>query len=201
MNGLPPEAAGWYGKLPSLGDFASRRLPVDFIEPWDAWLSSVLEASRRRLGNDWLNAYLSCPVWRFLLLPGALSANGWAGVLLASVDRVGRHFPLTVAAPMDKPPATPAALAAFWHWLSALERCALDAIEYDHDAAAFDAALAGVVAPLPAPAASSPIPWRALADGRSLWTAFPVGPDQPFDLHAAAGMPDPAAFAVMLTGR
>src|SRR5690606_36950533 len=29
---------GFYGKLPSRGDFVSRRLPADFIGQWDAWL-------------------------------------------------------------------------------------------------------------------------------------------------------------------
>ena len=28
-------AAGWYGKLPTLGDFASRRLDNDFVDIWD----------------------------------------------------------------------------------------------------------------------------------------------------------------------
>ena len=37
---------GWYGKLPSLGDFASRRLGADFIPPWDAWLQEVIHATR-----------------------------------------------------------------------------------------------------------------------------------------------------------
>ena len=37
-------AAGWYGKLPGLGDFAMRRLPPEFVSHWDAWLQSGLHA-------------------------------------------------------------------------------------------------------------------------------------------------------------
>src|SRR5262249_35940975 len=36
---------GWYGKLPSLGDFASRRLPVEFVKAWDSCLQEVIPAS------------------------------------------------------------------------------------------------------------------------------------------------------------
>ena len=31
------------------------------------------------------------PIWRFVLLPGLIGSNGWAGVLMPSVDRVGRR--------------------------------------------------------------------------------------------------------------
>ncbi len=88
---------GWYGKLPSLGDFASRRLPAEFINAWDAWLQEVLQATRDALGEGWLDCYLTMPIWRFVLLPGLVGPSGWAGVLMPSVDRVGRQFPLTVA--------------------------------------------------------------------------------------------------------
>jgi hypothetical protein len=77
---------GWYGKLPSLGDFASRRVEGDFIEPWDLWLGERLQALRDARGEAWLDAYLHSPPWRFLL--GPASCRGFdpgkavAGVLL-----------------------------------------------------------------------------------------------------------------------
>jgi type VI secretion system protein ImpM len=91
---------GWYGKLPNLGDFASRRLPDEFIRPWDAWLQEVMLTTRSGLGEAWLDCYLTMPIWRFVLMPGLLGPSGWAGVLMPSVDRVGRQFPLTAAAPL-----------------------------------------------------------------------------------------------------
>ena len=57
---------GWYGKLPSLGDFASRRLEADFIEPWDLWLGERMQAQRAAMGDAWLQLYLHSPPWRFL---------------------------------------------------------------------------------------------------------------------------------------
>lgn len=120
---------GWYGKLPGLGDFARRRLPDDFVQPWDAWLQEVLHATRASLGGAWLDGYLTMPIWRFVIVPGAMGASGWAGVLTPSVDRVGRHFPLTIAVPL--PSYTAAAHAAFdgGAWFERVEDAALAALD------------------------------------------------------------------------
>lgn len=88
---------GFYGKIPSEGDFVSRRLPWEFTSVWDEWLQQGLLASRAALGARWLERYLSAPVWRFQIAPGVCGPLGWRGVFFASVDRVGRYFPLTVA--------------------------------------------------------------------------------------------------------
>lgn len=93
---------GFYGKLPALGDFISRRLPHTFIEPWDRWLQTALVRSREQLGNHWLDTYLTSPMWRFVLASGVCGPAGWSGVLMPSVDRVGRYFPLTLACPLPK---------------------------------------------------------------------------------------------------
>ena len=91
---------GFYGKLPSQGDFVSRRLPWVFTEAWDAWMQRGLLTAREQLGERWIECYLSAPVWRFRLAPGLAGAQAWAGLWFPSVDRVGRHFPLTVAIPL-----------------------------------------------------------------------------------------------------
>ena len=96
MNG----ATGFYGKLPCLGDFVTRRLPRELIAPWDQWLQESLTSSRTQLGNDWLDRYLTSPLWRFVLSPGVAGQVGWTGVLMPSVDRVGRYFPLTLSCPL-----------------------------------------------------------------------------------------------------
>jgi type VI secretion system protein ImpM len=87
---------GWYGKIPSLGDFASRRLPSDFIETWDTWLQHSMATSRAALGDRWLDIYLTSPAWRFVCAAGACGPRAVAGLIVPSVDRVGRYFPLTV---------------------------------------------------------------------------------------------------------
>jgi len=130
-------AAGWYGKLPSLGDFASRRLDHDFIEAWDQWLAKGLATWLEREPAAWLERYLHGPCWRFLLTPGALQTAApagaaiWAGVLMPSVDRVGRYFPLTLALPLPVLPAAPVQAQALLNWLHGLEDIALDALDED----------------------------------------------------------------------
>ena len=92
---------GFYGKLASRGDFVSRALPQSFIGPWDSWLAAGLLASQNSLGGDWLNAYLVSPLWRFVLAPGVCGPDAAAGVVMPSIDRVGRYFPLAVVALLD----------------------------------------------------------------------------------------------------
>jgi len=107
MNAMP----GFYGKLPAVGDFVHRRLPESFVDPWHAAMQGVLSAagavSRAPEGQ--------APVWRFVLLPGIAGTVAWSGAMRASVDRVGRAFPLVIAAPLpagDVDATTDAALLA-----------------------------------------------------------------------------------------
>jgi type VI secretion system protein ImpM len=155
-----PRAAvpGWYGKLPSLGDFATRRLPVEFVKTWDAWLQDVITASRDALAERWFDCYLTMPIWRFVFLPGLVTQSGWAGVLMPSVDRVGRHFPLTVAA--ELPSHTSAARAVFEgaEWFADLEDAALAVLDPTRNADDLDEALThSVLAPPPTADADSPV--------------------------------------------
>jgi len=196
--------AGWYGKLPSLGDFASRRLPPEWIAQWDAWLAQGLHQLREAAPQTWLDDYLASPAWRFALLPGSLpdgSGEGLrVGVMIPSVDRVGRYFPLVViSAPLARP-ADGAQVAALWHWAGQLEEIAVNALHEDWSAETLDAALAD--APPPASAiADSRVPpalsallsqaaWDGLR-GCSLWLKADAAPL----VHSA--LPQGAAFAVL----
>jgi type VI secretion system protein ImpM len=89
---------GFYGKLPSHGDFLQRGVNDDFVNHWDAWLQEGIARSRSDLGESWLDVFLTSPLWRFALASGVVGAPVWAGILLPSVDRVGRYFPLTIVA-------------------------------------------------------------------------------------------------------
>jgi len=124
---------GWYGKLPSLGDFAQRRLPTHFVETWDDWLARGLADWRKRDGDAWLDRYLNGPSWRFVLMPGVLGGDdaAWAGVLMPSVDRVGRYFPLTLAQQLAPPAAMATQLDALLSWLQRLDDLAVDALHDD----------------------------------------------------------------------
>ena len=141
---------GWYGKLPTLGDFASRRLEGDFIEPWDVWLGDCLQTQRESMGDAWLDAYLQSPPWRFVLMPGVLRGFdphcALAGVLMPSVDRVGRYFPLTIAA-STPPPSSAADYEALLTWLHRVEDTALDALQDDWSIDDLEEALAALAPP------------------------------------------------------
>lgn len=124
--------AGWYGKLPSLGDFASRRLEASFITPWDEWLAEGLDGLRTHQPSAWLDAYLASPVWRFVLMPGTMGLDqAMAGVLMPSVDRVGRYFPLTLTATLPTPPQSEADIQTLLTWLHQLDDLAADALHDD----------------------------------------------------------------------
>src|SRR4051812_38574466 len=83
---------GFFGKLPSHGDFIRRGVSENFVNVWDSWLQECMVESRRALDARWLNVYLTSPIWRFVLCDGVIGAASYAGILLPSVDKVGRYF-------------------------------------------------------------------------------------------------------------
>lgn len=89
---------GIFGKIPSLGDFLRLGLPDGFAKIWDDWLQTEITAAKAAWTGDWDDVYLSAPIWRFTLPPGQAGAQAVSGILMASVDRVGRQFPLTIVA-------------------------------------------------------------------------------------------------------
>jgi type VI secretion system protein ImpM len=132
---------GFYGKLPCRGDFMQRRAPQGFVDAWDAWLQDCLHVSRQQLGERWLDLYLTSPVWRFLLAEGVCGESAYAGVMLPSVDRVGRYFPLTIVAALEPGSCMlEAACGVGRAWFDAAEELALRALDAsDLDLQAFDA--------------------------------------------------------------
>jgi type VI secretion system protein ImpM len=131
VSDTPGLVPGWYGKLPALGDFATRRLPNDFVNQWDTWLQQSIAASRSHLGEDWLDIYMTSPIWRFALFPGVCGARAWAGVIMPSVDKVGRYFPLTLTVALEARAETSMAIFTADAWYAALEDVALSVLRVD----------------------------------------------------------------------
>ncbi len=134
---------GWFGKLPGMGDFAHRRLPEAFRSVWDQWLQRGLARLKDRHA-DWIERYLEAPIWCFALGPRVVGERGWIGVLMPSVDGVGRYFPFTLAVELDGDHRTELrgeALAAALEWWALAVRAALEGLEGDLDAVRFDAVL------------------------------------------------------------
>lgn len=174
--GEPGTAPGFFGKIPDKGDFVVRRLSRAFLDPWEAWLHAALEASRCQLTEAWLPAYLTSPIWRFALSAGLCGDAVVAGLIMPSVDRVGRYFPLVVAAALPDC-ANPAELpAAADDWFERAELLALSALEESFLFERFDLDVAAIGLPVwtsenePAESAHSAAGGHSLRGGR-----VPVG--------------------------
>ena len=122
---------GFFGKIPGLGDFVTRELPRGFLDTWDDWLQQSVAASKTALGDAWLNTYLNSPIWRFVLLPGVCGESGWAGIIMPSVDRVGRYFPLTLASSLGDRVQPFEIIRAGDAWFNAAENLALTVLQED----------------------------------------------------------------------
>ncbi len=127
---------GFFGKLPSHGDFVTRGLSRDFTEGWDQWLQHCVAASKATLGAEWTDIYLVSPIWRFVLSADVCGSSAWAGIVFPSVDRVGRYFPLTIAV-ATLPGALPLQIVtSSGAWYAAAEQLAWEVLEeegYDAD--------------------------------------------------------------------
>lgn len=224
---MQSDVPGWFGKLSMLGDFASRRLSSDWIRPCDEWLSASMEASRARLGERWLPAYLAAPVWRFAWAPGIVDEQWWFGVLMPSCDNVGRYFPLVVTQARPQPPSDRFALDHLEWWWSHLARASLETLGNGAGLDAFEQALSDAP-PWPTgtrPGWSRPLTASgreryALVDGAALIDLAQdlaaeglrrrlVGMSFWWPLHTergggsctlATGLPTAAAFAELLAG-
>ena len=190
---------GWFGKLPGMGDFAHRRMPEPMRERLDHWLQRGL-LRLRDAHVDWTERYLAGPLWFFALGSGLGGTNAWLGVLMPSVDGVGRYFPFIMAAECDVPlnEFTPAQSGAAWRWWRTCAQAAFEGLENDLDAGRFDSALLRVfdiadgraVEEVADADRGAAMAWPA--DGQSLWLTDPVA--EPGLRMTAKGLPTDARF-------
>lgn len=146
---------GFYGKLPCRGDFLQRRAPMPFVDAWDPWLQECIHASKEQLQDAWLDAYLTGPVWRFVLDAGVCGEDRYAGILVPSVDRVGRYFPLTVVAQLQVGLCPLDVACGASAWFEAAEGLVIDALEAEAlDIDAFDESIGRLGEPLATQSAS-----------------------------------------------
>jgi type VI secretion system protein ImpM len=153
---------GIFGKMPSVGDFFRTNPPQGFIQIWDTWLQRAMLHSEETFAGDWDQAYMSAPIWRFTLSEGLAGPAKLMGILMPSVDRVGRRFPLTIVAPLT------------WHGPAAvdhlsqdevftcLEETALGALSEDMTKDRFEAELSRLPGPI------NPKPIHVYRDGASI---------------------------------
>jgi type VI secretion system ImpM family protein len=181
--------SGFYGKLPEVGDFVQRQLPAAFVQPWDRWLRESLVSSQAQLGDRWLEIYLVSPLWRFVLAAGVLNPTAWAGVLMPSVDRVGRYFPLTIATPLAGRSDCLIDVTAAAAWFAQVETVALLGLHTGCTLATFEAQVLALP-PFPAVQPLSSVERRV--EG-SFWQSTTAAFSYP-------ELPPPAQFHHLLRG-
>lgn len=186
---------GAFGKMPALGDFLRMDLAPSFVDPWDRWLQEGILSCRGALGDRWQDCYFSAPIWRFTLSPGLAGAAAVLGVMMMSVDRVGRQFPLTLATPLPDGQGAAGAHMAATDTFALLDALALDALE---DTMTRDQ-LAARLADMPLAVSSAPDLRRApggmvvQGDAGSLTSGLAAA-------HLSAGFRKPSFWSTELDG-
>ena len=168
---------GFYGKLPSRGDFVGGGLSRGFVDGWERWIAGVLPLAQKRLGDEWNAAWLAAPAWRFTLPGGMLGPRPALGLCLPSVDRVGRCFPLVCAAE---------GLHADDDCLDAAEAAGRDALEHGRSPEELWQRLRNL------PACAT----RGQSEGARWWTKG--GPYVPKQELRLPHLPDAASFLAMV---
>ncbi|MGF6349643.1 type VI secretion system-associated protein TagF [Variovorax sp. W2I14] len=194
------ELPGWFGKLPGMGDFAHRRLPESFRTVWDQWLQRGLARLRDRHA-DWTAHYLEAPIWCFALGPQVAGERAWIGVLMPSVDGVGRYFPFTLAVELagDVSDALQGeALVAALQWWALGTQAALEGLDGDLDALRFDAVLGRLFVAAAAGSVDGVESLEMPAAGASLWLGDPAVEGGVRML--ATGLPRDAQFEALFLG-
>jgi type VI secretion system protein ImpM len=157
---------GFYGKLPTAGDFVTRRLSIDFVQAWDRWLAQHLAPLiASELWDE------SVPL-RFL--SGSTAFGPATGIVLSSADRVGRRFPLSIVALL--PEASVGLARTANAWFVHLEEAGISARLGKLTPDQLDAALSLFPAPHGGPDGE-------IIDGMVVWTEnsdlYDLDPDAP----------------------
>ncbi|WP_395698199.1 type VI secretion system-associated protein TagF [Methylocella sp.] len=195
---------GLYGKLPARRDFVAAFAPRAFLRLFEPWIDAGLREGRARYGAEgFARGYAHAPIWRFWLDP-RLAGEAFAGAMTASVDALGRLYPLALmgyddAAPPPSPDRDPREA-----WFLALEELLLDALD---PLASLDAllvrleslrALAGGTDESGSAAAQAFADLRRESEGEagSFWWTIGGAGFAPA-AFVAAGLPEAGAFAAM----
>jgi type VI secretion system protein ImpM len=147
---------GFFGKLPSHGDFITRRVPAALLASWEAWLEAGLQHSREHLGDRWLETYVSSPIWSFCGSAACCGDRPFCGVLMPSMDRIGRYYPLSILARLCARDSPFDIATRATGWFDHMEVLALSCLREGFDFAIFDAELAAASLPLGGATAEAP---------------------------------------------
>ena len=220
---------GLFGKLPVKRDFIAVYAPRTLLDAFEPWMQSSISASREILKENWQQAYLTAPIWRFWLGADICRATV-VGALMSSLDGIGRYYPLMVFAVAEEETAIPPPdLDAQDAWFSAAEAFLLSTLDRDISYEAITSSLDRLAAPatqslqstsdrIPSikpgsvAAVAGDLSFSALCSlfrtinhasvyaAASFWWTVGGGDYSPAGL-SCRGMPDPFLYTGMLTGR
>jgi type VI secretion system protein ImpM len=171
---------GFFGKLPSRGDFVRFGLSQSVTVAWDEWLQAVLPKAEVQFGDRWDKIWHSVRPWRFAFGPGVCGPISLSGLWLPSIDKVGRTFPLLIAAEMAATDDT---------FLDVGECMGAEAIA---QALPPEALIRRIVL------AQRLLPAEPRLDGTAACWWRQAGPER-VELHQGDKLPDSATFVWMLT--
>jgi type VI secretion system protein ImpM len=175
ISGTEIDRIGFFGKVPTNGDFISTGLGSTVQTELDNWLQSGLRASEHAHGSEWEPLFRAAPPWRFVIERAIWGQSTIAGVLLPSTDRVGRSFPLVIAAKLGSFNDNPRLLCFDDTWFTAVEALAETSSARDFDIAGFVAGLKRLRLPH-----AKAVPGHELSNGGrvSIWWTIDVNTRQ-----------------------
>lgn len=207
---------GYMGKVPGRGDFLTQGVHPDVRDLFFEWCQASMAVSRDQLGDTWMDAYLTAPIWHFCSAPGTMAERGVVGTMIPSVDRVGRHFPFLVVAEYNGQSLDG------WRqpdWASAMEDCILAVLDDDWQEDAWQGRLASIAPPaalsarlrwpgqpgnVMLPGAASEAEWlNALLErqaGQAVWWTQGSAFVEPAVL-LTEGLPKVGQYAAMMVGQ
>lgn len=184
---------GFFGKLPTHGDFVSSGLGPQFQTVLDTWLQSGMEAGEAAAEADWERSFRSMPPWRFVVERGIWGETTVTGIIAPSLDRVGRSFPLVIAAHIRGFKDDPQRFYFDHAWFTAAEGIAETISKRDFDISRFTDSLRRLRSPIPIRPDDGDDLRRNL--GRSvLWWRIDAG-DRQAKGFRTTGAPTPEDFA------
>ncbi|KGF83229.1 type VI secretion protein [Massilia sp. JS1662] len=125
---------GYFGKIPSRGDFVKGSDNPALVKLLDDWLARAMDLMME--DAQWKANYDAVAPLHFVIA-GPRRRHAIAGHIVASSDASGRRFPflmmgmLDVAAPDDFIPAAPLMLGRLWNRLESLGKGLVEAIDAD----------------------------------------------------------------------
>lgn len=214
---------GWFGKLPAVGDFAGRGLPVGLREDVYGWFAAGMARLLEQYGEQWQEAFRLAPVWHFAMNAGVWDERALIGCVAPSVDRVGRCSPLIAMRSLESD-GVDAHLPPQSDWSCKVEsllrrviseNLAVDSVQFEletslaldkHLTSGVDSA-AGILAELGIGDEGSPnwFSWPDLPERfgerprRSFWWAEP-SPNKPPRQFIHNGAPDAELFELLMVG-